>query len=125
MNVRIDFFPPSLKARGNLQLSVSSGGIRLMHWNDFLHPERAAKAVFKLFAVGLVLIIVGSELIRRIACVRLSPGIAGLGMLFSLTLLSIIAYVIRENRRNERTRPPSTRGAERTPLLPRLEEGEE
>ncbi len=95
-----------------------------MHLNDFLDPERAVKAMFKLFAAGLVLIIVGSELIRRLAYVTLPPR-AGLWVLLGLAPLSIAAYFIREHRMRERLRPRNIRGAERTPILPHIEEDEE
>jgi|GEM_PF-3190169 len=95
-----------------------------MRLNNFLDPERAVKSMFKLLAVGLVLIIVGSELIRRLASVTLPPR-AGLWVLLGLAPLSVTAYLIREHRMGESQRPRNTRGAERTPLLPHIEEDEE
>lgn len=94
-----------------------------MHWNDFLHPERVAGAVLKLFAVALVLVIVGSELVRAFACVTLPRGMS-LWMLPGLALVSIVAYLVREHRMRQSARPRNTRGAERTPLLPRMEDEE-
>lgn len=92
-----------------------------MHWSDFLHPERVARTIFRLFLWTLVVIIVGSELTQAFARVQLPPG-EGFTVMLGLGLVSIAAYVIREHRKREHPSPRSTRGAERTPLLPHMEE---
>ena len=94
-----------------------------MHWNNFLHPEQLARTVLKLFAVGLILVIVGSEFTRALACATLPRG-TGLWMLPGLAFLSVVAYLVREHRMREPSRPRNTRGAERTPLLPHIEDEE-
>ncbi len=94
-----------------------------MRWTDFLRPERAFALAAKLFLGLLAFLIVASMILAALARVQFSSADA-LGMLASSAILSIIAYVIRERRKRVRPRPRNTRGAERTPLLPQMEEDE-
>ena len=94
-----------------------------MRWSDFLHPERVAQTVLRICAAGLALVIIGSVLTRALACATL-PYRTGLWVLPGLAVLSVVAYLVRERRLNARPRPRNTRGAERTPLLPRTLEEE-
>ena len=94
-----------------------------MRWTDFLHPERVFALAAKLFLGLLAFIIVASMILSALARMQFSSADA-LGMLAGFAILSIIAYVIREHRKRERPRLRNTRGAERTPLLPQMEEDE-
>lgn len=92
-----------------------------MRWTDFLRPERACAVVAKLF-LGLFVFILVAELARPALSRMQLPAIGSLGMVVGVAIVSGIAYVIREHRKGEHPRPRSTRGAERTPLLPHMEE---
>ncbi len=92
-----------------------------MRWTDLLRPERAFAAVMKIFLGLFVLLLVSQLVFVGLSQITLSVG-DSFGMLVGLGLLSVIAYIIRERRKRERPRPRSTRGAERTPLLPPMEE---
>lgn len=94
-----------------------------MHWTDFLRPERAFAFVAKLFFGILALLIIASLIFPVLGRMQFS-GIDQLGVLVGLMFLSAIAYLVRERRLNARPRPRNTRGAERTPLLPRTLEEE-
>ena len=94
-----------------------------MHRTDFTRPERAVAFVARLFATILVLLIVVSLVIFALSRVHFSIG-GGLPMLVGLGSLCIAAYFIRERRLGAESKPRSTRGAERTPLLPQNTEDE-
>lgn len=93
-----------------------------MHWNDLLDPGRAVVALLKLIALIFVVLVIGSVCGRALA----SAGSVGDGLwaLFGFAVLSAVAYLVRERRLRQPPRPRTTRGAERTPLLPRIEEEE-
>jgi hypothetical protein len=88
-----------------------------MRWTNFLRPERVCALVAKLFLGLFAFILVAHLILSVIASMRLSAA-GSLDLLVALALVSVIAYCIRERRKGKRLKPRSTRGAERTPLLP-------
>ena len=95
-----------------------------MHWTDLTRPEGAFALVARLFAALLVMRMVVSLVTVAFSRIHFSMG-GGLPILAGLGLLIIAAYLIREHRLRERVRPRNTRGAERTTLLPHLEEDDQ
>ena len=94
-----------------------------MHWSDLTRPERALALTAKLF-FGLFIFIVGVSMMLSILAKIQFSVVDLVGFLIVLALVSVTAYYIRERRNRERPRPRNTRGAERTPLLPAIEEEE-
>lgn len=85
-----------------------------MRWSDLLNPEKLLAMLFKLLAVFFVLLFVLQFLLTTDGAV----------FLVLLSLAAVVAYLIREQRSKEGSRPRSTRGAERTQLLPRWRRNE-
>jgi len=95
----------------------------LLRLNDLLQPERAARKVLGLCAIGFVVLIIGSACARALAGATIE-GTSVLWLVPGLALASLGAYLVRERRMRADARSRNTRGAERTPLLPRMEEEE-
>lgn len=90
-----------------------------MRWTDLFDIDKILKATVKCFFGVLALILTFQLLI--IALSRASDAELA-GVLVGLGLLSFVAYFVRERRLAKASRHRSTRGVERTPLLPRNEE---
>lgn len=92
-----------------------------MRFSDLFNPERGPEAVVRLAFYPLAVLIAGVGVLALLD----QLGLAGsLLALFSLILVSPLAYFVREARQGRPRRQVSRRGAERTPLLPPNEEDE-
>jgi hypothetical protein len=86
-----------------------------MRFSDLFNPERGPEALVRLAFCSLVVLVAGVGVLALLN----QLGLAGflLALLF-LTLVSPLAYLIREARQGRPRRQGTRRGAERTPLLP-------
>ena len=87
-----------------------------MRIDDFARPENLIRGVVKLFVVILALLLLPAlfEVL-----VKALPGLA---VIAGLALASFAAHAARERERARPRRPQQAGGAERTPVLPTIEE---
>ena len=93
-----------------------------MRFSDLFNPKTGPEAIVRLAVYPFLILIIGSLASTIVG--RLNGTDSLLLMLFFI-LMSPVAYVLRERRQGHRQEPRTRRGAERTPLLPNEEEGEE
>ena len=87
-----------------------------MNWRELLNPDAHLARAFKLFLLILAVLLLASLLGAFVTHV---PSGA---LLLSIICLSLIAHWLRKRRLPRRERRRQTRGAERIPVLPRIEE---
>ncbi len=93
-----------------------------MKLDDFLDPERGPEAIVRLAACALVILVVGSLVATVLS--RLKAADLLLAMLL-LAMMSPVAYAVRKARQGHNDNLRARRGAERTPLVPPMEDEEE
>ncbi len=93
-----------------------------MKLDDFLDPERGPEALVRLAACALVIVVVGGLVATILSQLRATDLL--LAMLF-LAIMSPVAYAVRKKRLGHDDHPRARRGAERTPLVPPMEDDEE
>lgn len=81
--------------------------------------DRAIDSLIKLAISPLILVVIFSLITSLLT--QLPPG-AEFGLLCMLAVMSPVAYVIREKLSGRPRRQGASRGAERTPLVPPVEE---
>ena len=92
-----------------------------MRFSDFLDPKSGPEALVRLALYPLLILVIGSLVISVVSQLRAADLV--LALLF-LLLVSPLAYLIREARRDRRQESRTRRGTERTPLVPHNEEDE-
>jgi hypothetical protein len=90
-----------------------------MRLSDLIDPKNGPTALVKFAVVPLILVVTSQAIAVLVS--QLSAIDILLALLF-LTVLSPLAYFIRESRQGHSRHESGRRGAERTPLLPPNEE---
>jgi len=80
------------------------------------NPQAAEKLLKQFFIPVLALMLLPSVVAQLIGSAD------GIALFITFALASLVAYVVRERRRERRPTPPRLGRAERTPVLPREEQ---